>query len=266
MGKSPEPIRWFSFFTFILEALYNKTMAQILPETEVAEVEGRTYINPQIAVGESDTFIDNLRQTQQANTQQIAQDTYNLGTAVPSNLGGLMGGEGYWASRYQTPQTNAAVANLRAAAQAKALNDVLANEQAIWKNRYQQAYRNYQKSAYDKANQPSTTGGGGTAGGVEYEDTTAGGYTGDGSLSVSTEGYEGSGTVLQSVVNPGSGYHYTIEQPSGKIVNTDDPAYSKSSDGYFYNNYTRKTTSPSVSANTAFGSQAGLGNINTFGR
>lgn len=66
-------------------------MAQILPETEVAEVEGRTYINPQIAVGESDTFIDNLRQTQQANTEQIAQDTYDLGTAVPSNLGGLMG-------------------------------------------------------------------------------------------------------------------------------------------------------------------------------
>ena len=96
-------------------------MAQILPETEVTEVEGRTYINPQAALGESDTFIDNLRQTQQANTQQIAQDTYNLGTAVPSNLGGLMGGEGYWTSRYQTPQTNATVANLRAAAQAKAL-------------------------------------------------------------------------------------------------------------------------------------------------
>lgn len=133
-------------------------MAQILPETEVTEVEGRTYINPQVAVGESDTFIDNLRQTQQANTQQIAQDTYDLGTAVPSNLGGLMGGEGYWTSRYQTPQTNAAVANLRAAAQAKALNDVLANEQAIWKNRYQQAYRDYQKSQYNKSN--SGSGGG----------------------------------------------------------------------------------------------------------
>lgn len=131
-------------------------MAQILPETEVTEVEGRTYVNPQVAVGESDTFIDNLRQTQQANTQQIAQNTYDLGTAVPSNLGGLMGGEGYWTSRYQTPQTNAAVANLRAAAQAKALNDVLANEQAIWKNRYQQAYRNYQKRQYDKANTPKT--------------------------------------------------------------------------------------------------------------
>lgn len=131
-------------------------MAQILPETEVTEVEGRTYVNPQAALGESDTFIDNLRQTQQANTQQIAQDTYNLGTAVPSNLGGLIGGEGYWTSRYQTPQTNATVANLRAAAQAKALNDVLANEQAIWKNRYQQAYRNYQKRQYDKANAPKT--------------------------------------------------------------------------------------------------------------
>ena len=136
-------------------------MAQILPETEVTELENRSYVNPQAAVDESGTFIDNLRQTQQANTGQIAQDTYNLGTAVPSNLGGLIGGEGYWTSRYQTPQTNATVANLRAAAQAKALNDVLANEQAIWKNRYQQAYRNYQKRQYNKANQPSTTGGGG---------------------------------------------------------------------------------------------------------
>ncbi len=131
-------------------------MAQILPETEVTEVEGRTYVNPQAALGESGTFIDNLRQTQQANTQQIAQDTANLGTEVPSNLGGLIGGEGYWTSRYQTPQTNATVANLRAAAQAKALNDVLANEQAIWKNRYQNAYRNYQKRQYDKANAPKT--------------------------------------------------------------------------------------------------------------
>ena len=138
-------------------------MAQILPETEVTEVEGRTYVNPQAALGESDTFIDNLRQTQQANTQQITQDTYNLGTAVPSNLGGLMGGEGYWTSRYQTPQTNATVANLRAAAQAKALNDVLANEQAIWKNRYQDAYRAYQKRSYNKANSGSGSNWGNTS-------------------------------------------------------------------------------------------------------
>lgn len=170
-------------------------MAQILPETEVTEVEGRTYVNPQAALGESDTFIDNLRQTQQANTQQIAQDTYNLGTAVPSNLGGLMGGEGYWTSRYQTPQTNATVANLRAAAQAKALNDVLANEQAIWKNRYQNAYRDYQRRA-SRGGGGNGGGGGGnpsapqdpTAGGVKEKQTTDGQF--DVKQDMNTYGYD----------------------------------------------------------------------------
>lgn len=131
-------------------------MDNIIPENEMTEVEGRVYINPQTGIDTTNAFIENLRQTQQANTQQITQDTANLGTEVPSNLGGLTGGSGYWTSRYQVPQTNAAVANLRAAAQAQALNEVLANEQAVWKNRYQQAYRNYQKRQYDKANTPKT--------------------------------------------------------------------------------------------------------------
>lgn len=126
------------------------------------EVEGRRYLDPEVSLREQESFINNLRQSQIDANKEIATQTYNLGTAVPSNLGGLMGGEGYWTSRYQTPQTNATVANLRAAAQAKALNDVLANEQAVWKNRYQQAYRNYQSRQNAKANQPSTTGGGGS--------------------------------------------------------------------------------------------------------
>lgn len=131
-------------------------MANLLPESESTEVEGRVYINPQTGVDEANTFIENLRQTQQANTQQIAQDTRNLGTDVPSSLGGLGGATGYWTSRYQTPQTASAIADLRTAAQAQALNEALANEQAVWKNRYQQAYRNYQKRQYDKANKPAT--------------------------------------------------------------------------------------------------------------
>lgn len=135
----------------------------ILNDSDFVEVEGRYYKNPQVALDESNKFIDNLRSTQQANNQQIQTQTYNLGTAVPSNLGGLTspvtdgnGGAGmsYFTSRYQTPQTNSAVANLRAAAQAQALNEVLANEQAIWKNRYQNAYRNYQKRAYDASKNP----------------------------------------------------------------------------------------------------------------
>lgn len=184
-------------------------MAQILPETEVTEFEGRTYVNPQAALGESDTFIDNLRQTQQANTQQITQDTYNLGTAVPSNLGGLMGGEGYWTSRYQTPQTNATVANLRSAAQAKALNDVLANEQAIWKNRYQQAYRNYQKRAYNKANSGSGSSGGNNNGNTSTWDGEV-----DTEESPTKESYAIPGTDLSET---DTHYVYT-DQNTGKKV------------------------------------------------
>lgn len=127
------------------------------------EVEGRRYLDPEVSLREQESFINNLRQSQIDANKEIATQTYNLGTAVPSNLGGLMGGEGYWTSRYQTPQTNATVANLRAAAQAKALNDVLANEQAIWKNRYQDAYRAYQKRAYNKANSGSGSNGSNTS-------------------------------------------------------------------------------------------------------
>lgn len=242
--------------------MYNGTMN----DEEFTTFEGRTYVNPQVAVDESNAFIDNLRATQSQNNAEIRTDTYNLGTAVPSNLGGLVGGEGYFTSRYQVPQTLSAIENLRATAQAKALNDALSNEQNMWKKRYNDAYRAYQKRQNDKANTPTNPSSGTTEGGVDYDDTTADSYTGEGSLNVNTGGYEGSGTVLQSVVNPGSGYHYTIEQPSGKIVNTDDPAYSKSSDGYFYNNYAKKNTSTGVSRNTALGNQANLGNINTFGR
>lgn len=123
----------------------------MLSDNEYVEFEDRKYLNPQVALGESDAFIDNLRSTQQANNQQIQTDTYNLGTEIPSDLGGLTGGEGYFAARYSTPQTASAVSSLRAAAQATALNQVLADEQAKWKNRYQQAYRNYQNRQYNNS-------------------------------------------------------------------------------------------------------------------
>lgn len=130
----------------------------MLPENEYSEIESRYYLNPQVGLDESNKFIENLRSTQQQNTAQIAKDTAALGTEVSSNLGGLGGPESYFTSRYAVPQTNSAVANLRAAAQAQALNEVLANEQAIWKNRYQNAYRNYQK----RQSARSYGGGGGT--------------------------------------------------------------------------------------------------------
>lgn len=144
----------------------------MLPENEYSEIESRYYLNPQVGLDESNKFIENLRSTQQQNTAQIAKDTAALGTDVSSNLGGLGGGTDYWTARYSTPQTASAVANLRATAQAAALNQALENEQAIWKKRYNDAYRNYQKRQYDKSNQPSTTGGGGGLDNVSTGDTT----------------------------------------------------------------------------------------------
>lgn len=116
----------------------------------------RRYVNPQVSLNEQNAFIDNLRNTQGQDTAQIRQDTYNLGTAVPSNLGGLAGGSNYFKSRYQTPQTNSMVADLRAAAQSQALNTLLSNEIGKAQKRYNDAYRAAKKR---KAN--SDGGGGG---------------------------------------------------------------------------------------------------------
>ena len=98
-----------------------------------------------------------MRHTQGQDTAQIRQDTYNLGTAVPSNLGGLAGGSNYFKSRYQTPQTNSMVSDLRAAAQAQALSTLLSNEIGKAKKRYSDAYRAAKKRANNisSGNNPS---------------------------------------------------------------------------------------------------------------
>lgn len=174
-------------------------MDNILPDNEYQEIEGRAYINPQVSLDESNAFIDNLRSVQGQQNQEIFSDTQMLGTDVPSVMGGLTGGNSYFTSRYQTPQTNSAVANLRAAAQAQALNDVLANEQAIWKKRYQDAYRNYQKRQNARANAPvSTTDPYANVPGddPEYETTTP-----KGTNETRTYGYPGTYTVTDIVGN-----------------------------------------------------------------
>lgn len=116
----------------------------------------RRYINPQVSLDEQNAFIDNLRDMQQVNTAKITQDTRNLGTQVPSNLGGLGGGTSYFKSRYQTPQMNSMVSDLKAAAQSQALSTLMSNEIAKAKKRYNDAYR--------AAKKRSSGGGGGTNG------------------------------------------------------------------------------------------------------
>lgn len=134
------------------------------------------YINPQVSLDEQNAFIKNLREVQSADTAQIAQETHDLGTDVPSNLGGLTGSEGYFASRYQTPQTNALVADLRATAQAQALNDAMSNELAKAKRKYNNAYKAAQKRAKSSTSSatPADPSNGPVEPDVEYEDTTGG--------------------------------------------------------------------------------------------
>ena len=71
---------------------------------------------------------------------------------MPSNLGGLGGSGSYFTSRYQTPQTNEVVANLKATAQAQALNDAMNNALAQAKQRYNNAYKAAQKRANNPTN------------------------------------------------------------------------------------------------------------------
>lgn len=140
-------------------------MDNILPTSDYKEVEGRYYVNPEAALNEANQFIDNLRATQAQQNQEIATQTENLGTTLPSVQGGLgtntPNNLSYFTSRYQTPQTASVMSDLRSAAQAAALSQVLQDQQAMWKKKYQDAYRSYQKRSYDKTYGGGSGGGGG---------------------------------------------------------------------------------------------------------
>lgn len=118
-------------------------------ENETFEFENRTYLNPDISRDEQTDFINTLRDIQAQNNAQIATETHNLGTDIDHPRGGLSGSEEYWKGRYQTPQTEAAVANLKAVAQQSALNDALSNYNNMLQNRYSQAYRDYNRRVYE---------------------------------------------------------------------------------------------------------------------
>lgn len=111
------------------------------------EVEGRRYLNPQVSLDERNAFIDNLRNLQAQDNAQIEKQTRALGSQVPSQLGGLTGGSGYFKARYQTPITNQTISELRTAAQAQALSSVLQNELEKQKAAYYKAKRNYSEKA-----------------------------------------------------------------------------------------------------------------------
>lgn len=128
---------------------------------ETYSFEDRQYIEPTVSRDEQLGFIDRLREIENKDLRKIATDTHNLGSDLPSNLGGLSGigqpnslgisgadagSAGIWRNRYERPQTNALVADLKATAQASALDTALNNMLNQYKNRYNQAARKAAKA------------------------------------------------------------------------------------------------------------------------
>ena len=104
-------------------------------------------VNPDVSRDEQLDFINAYRNMQAANTDEINTQTRALGTDITPAKGGLTGVGSYLATRYQQPQTEAAVATLRTAAQQAALNQALQNYQANLQEQYNQAYRKYSRAA-----------------------------------------------------------------------------------------------------------------------
>ena len=121
-------------------------------DQEIFEFEDRAYVSPTVSRDEQLDFIQNYRNVLQNNVNRINTETHNLGTDVPSNLGGLTGGEATFESRYVTPQADAVVADLKAQAQQTALTQSLNNLKAQMNKRYKDAYRNARINEYNKNN------------------------------------------------------------------------------------------------------------------
>lgn len=115
-------------------------------------------MNPVTSRDEQLAFIDNLRNTAASDIAKIRNDTYNLGTHIPSNLGGLTGSTGLWRRNFVSPKVESMTQGLRAVAQSSALEGAMNNYLKQQQQRYQNAYRAAAKRAR------SGGGGGGTTG------------------------------------------------------------------------------------------------------
>ena len=115
--------------------------------------QGLAEISPTASRDAQESFIDTYRQMQAENVARVGDTTHALGSDLPAYQGGLHGASEYWKSRYQTPQTESRVANLRTAAQAQALNQLMSNDLA----REQEKYSQDARAAQQRANSGNTT-------------------------------------------------------------------------------------------------------------
>lgn len=128
----------------------------------------RAYVNPTLSRDEQLGFVDQLRDTMARNTAQVNAQTQALGTNVPSSLGGLTGSNSYFAQRYQTMPLEAKANELKATAQAKALNDLMTNYEKQYANRANQAYRTAKRRSITSNSGDNTNAS--QQGGVTFEE------------------------------------------------------------------------------------------------
>lgn len=194
----------------------------------------RAYVKPTLSRDETLAFADTLRDVQNRNNIQIASQTSNLGTAVPSIQGGLSGSENYFKQRYQTIPSEVARKNLQATAQAKALNDLMTNAEAQYKNRYNQAYR----SAQQRANSNSGLSGDynkseGESGTVEFPGTMPMGSEIWGDRSVTL--YQDIDTNYRVYKDANTGEILQVLNDKNEPIDQDkDPYYRIMSDGMYH--------------------------------
>lgn len=124
-------------------------------------------MNPVASRDEQLAFANNLRSVADRDIAKIKQDTYNLGTHVPSNLGGLTGSTGLWKRNFVSPKVESMTQGIKAVAQSSALENAMNNYLNQTKQKYNNAYKAYAKRA------GSGRGGYGGGGGGGY-------YTGGG--------------------------------------------------------------------------------------
>lgn len=183
---------------------------------ELITFEDMQFVDPRLSESEQLDFIGNLRDIQAQNNAQINQQTRALGSDVPLYEGGLAGGEGVFQARYQTPQMNAVAASLTNTARQTALNTALANQETMWKNRYNQAKRALEDAQHNFSTRPSTTTNpyNQTPDSVGEKDPESEGEAGLGKY-----GNEIPGTTM---VNQ-DGVDYWISNETGEVVDSSTP-------------------------------------------
>lgn len=159
-------------------------------DKDILEFEDRAYVSPTISRDEQLDFVENYRNVLNNNVQRVNTQTHNLGTDVPSNLGGLSGAEATFENRYVTPVANATVAELRAKAQETALTQSLNNLKEQMNKRYKDAYRNARISEYNK-NNSGNGGGGDDESAIDFEEEGSDGTTGENKVELNPNTGEG---------------------------------------------------------------------------